>query len=241
MSSHAPHDPHAGHGGHHELTFWEKYVFSVDHKVIGLQYLITSFIFLAVGFALMGLMRWQLAFPGQPIPFFGHLFPADLAPNGVMSGEFYNALGAMHGTIMVFLGIVPLAVGAYGNYVLPLQIGAPDMAFPRMNMMSYWTYLPGGILMLASFFMPGGAAQSGWTSYPPLSIINPGQTVWLLSMVILITSSLLGAINFLVTTINMRAPGMTLWRLPVFCWAQFVTSILLLLAFPRSRPPRCCS
>jgi len=221
-----------GHGGHHELTFVEKYVFSVDHKVIGLQYLITSFLFLLCGFGLMMLMRWQLAFPGQPIPFFGRLFSPELAPNGVMSGEFYNALGAMHGTIMVFLGVVPLAVGAYGNYVLPLQIGAPDMAFPRMNMMSYWLYLPGGVLMLSSFLMPGGAAQSGWTSYPPLSIINPGQTMWLLSMVVLITSSLLGAINFLVTTINMRAPGMTMGRLPVFVWAQFVTAVLLLLAFP---------
>jgi cytochrome c oxidase subunit 1 len=225
------HDEH-GHGGHHELTFWEKYVFSVDHKVIGLQYLITSFIFLLIGFGLMMLMRWQLAFPGRAIPFFGQLFSPDLAPNGVMSGEFYNALGAMHGTIMVFLGVVPLGVGAYGNYVLPLQIGAPDMAFPRMNMMSYWLYLPGGLLMLSSFIMPGGAAQSGWTSYPPLSIINPGQTMWLLSMVVLITSSLLGAINFLVTTINMRAPGMSIWRMPVFCWAQFVTAVLLLLAFP---------
>ncbi|PIR18689.1 MAG: cytochrome C oxidase subunit I [Elusimicrobia bacterium CG11_big_fil_rev_8_21_14_0_20_64_6] len=160
------------------------------------------------------------------------MFPAELAPNGVMSGEFYNSLGAMHGTIMVFLGVVPLAVGAYGNYVMPLQIGAPDMAFPRMNMMSYWLYLPGGIMMLSSFIMPGGAAQSGWTSYPPLSIINPGQTVWLLSMVVLITSSLLGAINFLVTTINLRAPGMSLWRMPIFVWAQFVTAVLLLLAFP---------
>ena len=224
------HDAH-GHG-HHELSFIEKYVFSVDHKVIGLQYLITSFIFLLFGFGLMMLMRWQLAFPGQAIPFFGKMFSPDLAPNGVMSGEFYNALGAMHGTIMVFLGVVPLAVGAYGNYVLPLQIGAPDMAFPRMNMMSYWLYLPGGILMLSSFLMPGGAAQSGWTSYPPLSIINPGQTMWLLSMVVLITSSLLGAINFLVTTMNLRAPGMSLWRMPIFCWAQFVTSVLLLLAFP---------
>ncbi|MEQ1919756.1 MAG: cbb3-type cytochrome c oxidase subunit I, partial [Elusimicrobiota bacterium] len=200
------HDEH-GHG-HHELTWTQRYVFSVDHKVIGLQYLITSFLFLLVGFALMGLMRWQLAFPGTPIPFFGNLFPADLAPNGVMSGEFYNALGAMHGTIMVFLGVVPLAVGAYGNYVLPLQIGAPDMAFPRMNMMSYWLYLPGGILMLSSFLMPGGAAQSGWTSYPPLSIINPGQTMWLLSMVVLITSSLLGAINFLVTNWAQQNTGM---------------------------------
>jgi cytochrome c oxidase subunit 1 len=224
------HDAH-GHG-QHELSFWERYVFSVDHKVIGLQYMITSFIFLLIGFGLMMLMRWQLAFPGQAIPFFGRLFSPDLAPNGVMSGEFYNSLGAMHGTIMVFLGVVPLGVGAYGNYLLPLQIGAPDMAFPRMNMMSYWLYLPGGIIMLSSFLMPGGAAQSGWTSYPPLSVINPGQTVWLLSMVILITSSLLGSINFLVTAINMRAPGMTLGRLPVFSWAQIVTAVLLLLAFP---------
>jgi cytochrome c oxidase subunit 1 len=218
--------------GHHELTFWRKYVFSVDHKIIGLQYMLTSFVFLLIGFGLMMLMRWQLAWPGRAIPFFGHLFSADLAPNGVMSGEFYNALGAMHGTIMVFLGIVPLGVGAFGNYVLPLQIGAPDMAFPRLNMASYWLFLSGGLLMLSSFLMPGGAAQSGWTSYPPLSIINPGQTVWLLSMVIIITSSLLGAINFLVTSINMRAPGMTLGRLPVFCWAQIVTAVLLLLAFP---------
>ena len=218
--------------GHHELSFWEKYVFSVDHKVIGIQYMITSFVFLLFGFGLMMLMRWQLAFPGHAIPFFGHMFSPELAPNGVMSGEFYNSLGAMHGTIMVFLGIVPLGVGAYGNYLLQLQIGAPDMAFPRMNMMSYWLFLPGGLLMLSSFIMPGGAAQSGWTSYPPLSIINPGQTVWLLAMVIIITSSLLGSINFLVTAINMRAPGMTLGRLPAFCWAQIVTAVLLLLAFP---------
>jgi cytochrome c oxidase subunit 1 len=221
-----------GHSGHPELTFWQKYVFSVDHKVIGIQYMITSFVFLLFGFCLMMLMRWQLAFPGHAIPFFGHMFSPELAPNGVMSGEFYNSLGAMHGTIMVFLGIVPLGVGAYGNYLLPLQIGAPDMAFPRLNMMSYWLFLPGGLLMLSSFIMPGGAAQSGWTSYPPLSIINPGQTVWLLAMVIIITSSLLGSINFLVTAINMRAPGMTLGRLPVFCWSQIVTAVLLLLAFP---------
>ncbi|MBI4247877.1 MAG: cbb3-type cytochrome c oxidase subunit I, partial [Elusimicrobia bacterium] len=128
--------------------------------------------------------------------------------------------------------VVPLSVGAFGNYVLPLQIGAPDMAFPRMNMLSYWMYVPGGLLMLLSFFLPGGAAQSGWTSYPPLSIINPGQTAWLIAMVFIITSSLLGSINFIVTTLNMRAKGMSLWRMPVFVWAQFVTAILLLLAFP---------
>ncbi|MBI4374930.1 MAG: cbb3-type cytochrome c oxidase subunit I, partial [Elusimicrobia bacterium] len=222
----------SAHQTHHHPIFWNSYVFSLDHKVIGLQYLITSLVFLLIGFGLMLLMRWQLAFPGQPLPLIGHLLSPALAPNGVMSGEFYNALGAMHGTIMVFLGIVPLAVGAFGNYVLPLQIGAPDMAFPRLNMMSYWLYLPGGLLMLFSFLLPGGAAQSGWTSYPPLSIINPGQTVWLLAMVIIITSSLLGSINFLVTALNMRAPGLSLGRLPVFVWAQIVTAVLLLLAFP---------
>ena len=218
--------------GHPELSFTEKYVFSLDHKVIGLQYLITSFVFLLLGFSMVLLMRWQLAFPGQPLPILGPLLSASAAPGGVIGPEFYNQLGAMHGTIMVFLGIVPLGVGAFGNYVMPLQIGAPDMAFPRMNMMSYWLYLPGGLMMLSSFLLPGGAAQSGWTSYPPLSVINPGQTVWLLSMVLLITSSLLGSINFIVTTLNLRAPGMTLWRMPVFVWSQFVTAFLLLLAFP---------
>jgi cytochrome c oxidase subunit 1 len=139
----------------------------------------------------------------------------------------------MHGTIMVFLGVVPLAVGGFGNFVLPLQIGAPDMAFPRINMASYWSYFLGGVRMLVSFFVPGGAANSGWTSYAPLSVIaTEGQTLWLVGMVLLITSSLLGSINFIVTTIQLRAPGLTFMRLPFFVWAQFVTAFLLLLAFP---------
>src|SRR5262249_3365148 len=135
--------------------------------------------------------------------------------------------------IMVFLGIVPLAVGAFGNYVMPLQIGAPDMAFPRINLMSYWVYFIGGCVMLYSFFVPGGAPQSGWTSYAPLSdIASTSQTYWLLGMVFLITSSLLGSINFIVTIIQLRAKGLDFFRLPFFVWAQFVTSFLLLLAFP---------
>ena len=128
---------------------------------------------------------------------------------------------------------MPLAVGGFGNFVLPLQIGAPDMAFPKINMASYWSYFLGGVTMLVSFFVPGGAAQSGWTSYAPLSVIaGQGQTMWLLGMIFLITSSLLGAINFIVTTIQLRAPGLSWFRLPFFVWAQFVTSFLLLLAFP---------
>jgi cytochrome c oxidase subunit 1 len=220
------------HGSHHE-SFLRKYVFSVDHKWIGIQYGITSLLFLLTGFSMMLLMRYQLAWPGKPFPhFIAQFLGSSNAPGGVMLPEFYNQLGAMHGTVMVFLAIVPLAVGAFGNYLVPLQIGAPDMAFPKLNMMSYWLYLPGGLIMMASFFVPGGAANNGWTSYPPLSIIGTGQTAWLIGMVFLITSSLLGSVNFIVTIFQLRAKGLTFMRLPFFVWAQLVTSFLLLLAFP---------
>jgi len=190
--------------------------------------------FLLVGFLLVLLIRWQHAYSGQPIPVFGGWLGEANAPGGVISPEFYNQLGAMHGTIMVFLGVVPLAFGAFGNYLVPLQIGAPDMAFPRLNAASYWLYLAGGLVMLASFFVPGGAANNGWTSYAPLSDIAPGhgQTMWLGGMLLLIFSSLLGAMNFIATVVQLRAPGMTWFRLPFFVWAQFITAFLLLLAFP---------
>lgn len=234
--AHGGSDAHAAHhDGHHELGFWRKYVFSTDHKVIGIQYGITSLVFLLFGFSLMMIMRWQLAYPGEafPLKWLADFLGADNMPEGIMLPEFYNQLGAMHGTIMVFLGVVPLAVGAFGNYVMPLQIGAPDMAFPKLNMASYWVFFCGGVVMLASFFMPGGAANSGWTSYAPLSVIaTTGQTFWLLGMVFLITSSLLGSVNFIVTIVQLRANGLTYMRLPFFVWAQFVTSFLLLLAFP---------
>ena len=231
-----------GHAG--PTGFWRKYIFSVDHKVIGIQYLITSFLFLLVGFSMMLLMRYQLAWPqpgadfdpenlGLVRGFIAWLFGETNMPYGYMDPTFYNQLGAMHGTIMIFLGVVPLGVAAFGNFVLPLQIGAEDMAFPRLNMASYWVYFVGSVVMMSSFLAPGGAAQSGWTSYAPLSVVAPpGQTIWLIAMVLIITSSLLGSINFIVTTLNMRAKGMTLGRLPVFCWVQLVTAVLLLLAFP---------
>ena len=150
------------------------------------------------------LMRWQLAFPGTKLPMVGRILENVLGPgavtNGVMTPEFYNSLGAMHGTIMVFLGIVPLAFAAFGNFVVPLQIGAPDMAFPRINMASYWAFFVGGVVMLVSFFVPGGAAKGGWTSYSPLADISDkgpaydlifnGQTLWLIGLILLITSSL---------------------------------------------------
>lgn len=221
------------HVAHHEESFWRKYVFSTDHKTIGIQYGITALVFLLFGFGLMMLMRWQLAFPGEALPLIGTLFGEDNMPGGVMDPQFYNQLGAMHGTIMVFLGVVPLAVGAFGNLIVPLQIGAPDMAFPKLNMASYWAFFVGGVIMLVSFFIPGGAAKAGWTSYPPLADIETtGQTFWLFGMVMLITSSLLGAINFITTIIQLRADGLTYMRFPFFVWAQFITSFLLLLAFP---------
>jgi len=239
MASTAHAIPHAGaHEEHHEeLGFLRKYVFSTDHKVIGIPYGLTSLIFLFFGFTLMMMMRWSIANPDQAVPVVGgllHKMLGDVAAGGKISADLYNSFGAMHGTIMVFLGIVPLAFAAFGNFVVPLQIGAPDMAFPRINMASYQVYVVGGLIMLISFFTPGGAAQAGWTSYSPLatSIPGQGQTMWLIGMVCLITSSLLGAVNFLATIIQLRAPGMTWMRLPFFVWAQFVTGFLLLLAFP---------
>src|SRR5688572_6391579 len=236
------HTAHETHAHHHEPSFMRKYIFSTDHKVIGIQYGITSLCFLLFGYLLMAAMRWQIANPGTPIPVVGNLLLKALgpeaAPGGVMGPDLYNAFGAMHGTIMVFLAIVPLAFAAFGNYVVPLQIGAPDMVFPRINMVSYQCYFGGGVVMLASFFMPGGAAKSGWTSYSPLASIADlanridGQTFWLIGMVLLITSSLLGAVNFIATIIQLRAKGMSWMRLPFFVWAQFVTGFLLLPAFP---------
>jgi cytochrome c oxidase subunit 1 len=229
----------------HELSFWRKYIFSTDHKIIGIQYGLTSLCFLFFGFCLVMMMRWQLAYPGQalPWPWLTKLLGDARMPGGVMAPEFYNQLGAMHGTIMVFLGVVPLAVGAFGNYLVPLQIGAQDMAFPKLNMTSYWVYFLGGLIMLGSFFVPGGSAQSGWTSYSPLANITvpgnsletallSGQTIWLIGMVFLITSSLLGSINTITTIIQLRAKGLTWMRLPFFVWAQLVTGFLLVLAFP---------
>jgi len=248
-ASEASPDPHGPSGPPApEAGFGRTYVFSVDHKVVGIQYAITALCFLFFGFVLMGLMRWQLAYPGQAIPIVGEWLHGLLGEEmvgkdgagrvGLMLPDLYNSFGAMHGTIMVFLAVVPLLAGAFGNYLVPLQIGAPDMAFPRLNMASYHCYFLGGVVMLASFFIPGGAAKSGWTSYSPLATVADlahhwdGQTFWLIGMVFLITSSLLGSVNLITTIIQLRAPGLTWMRLPFFVWALLVTSFLLLLAFP---------
>ncbi len=234
--------PSAGHHAteheHHELGFVRTYLFSTDHKMIAKQFMITSLSFLLLGGLLAGLFRWQLGFPGQPIPVIGGMFSDTTAPGGVILPEFYNSLVTMHATFMIFFAIMPLLVGVWGNYLIPLQIGAPDMAFPRLNMASFWISVPAGAIMLASFFVQGGAAGAGWTSYAPLSAspefsgVRMGQILWLVSLTILGFSSLTGAVNYITTIINMRAPGMTWFRLPLPTWSLFITSWLLLLAIP---------
>ena len=229
---------HHGSDDHHaELSFLRKYVFSTDHKVIAKQFMFVSLFFLLVGGLLATMMRWQLGFPSQPMPG-GGVLPETMAPGGVLLPEFYNSLVTMHGTIMIFFAIMPLLVGLFGNLLIPLQIGAPDMAFPRLNMASFWLAVPAGIVMLASFAVEGGAAGAGWTSYAPLSAsgeytgVYLGQQLWLVSLLIMGFSSLAGAVNYITTVINLRAPGMTWFRLPLATWALFITAVLVLLAIP---------
>jgi cytochrome c oxidase subunit 1 len=226
-----------GHGAAHELSFLRKYVFSTDHKTIGIQFLLMSLIFLFVGGLLAMLIRWQLGFPHHAIPG-GAVLPESMAPGGILLPEFYNSLVTMHGTFMIFFAIMPLLVGVFGNFLIPLKIGAPDMAFPRLNMWSFWIAVPAGLLMLSGFFVEGGHAAAGWTSYVPLSAhpeytgVSAGQKIWLLSIAILGLSSILGATNYITTIVNLRAPGMQWFRLPLSIWALFITAILVLLAIP---------
>ncbi|MFQ6046019.1 MAG: cbb3-type cytochrome c oxidase subunit I [Gemmatimonadales bacterium] len=217
--------------------FIRRYIFSTDHKIIGIQFLLLSLVGLFVGGLLAMLMRWQLGFPTRPMPG-GGILPETMAPGGVLLPEFYNSLVTMHGTFMVFFAIMPLLVGVFGNYLIPLKIGAPDMAFPRLNMASFWLAPPAFLLMVAGFFVEGGNAGAGWTAYAPLSAnpefsgVSTGQQLWCLSLVVLGLSSILGATNYITTVINLRAPGMTWFRLPLSIWALFITAILTLLAIP---------
>lgn len=196
-----------------KLSFWRKYVFSVDHKVIGKQYLFLSLFMALVGGTLAYMLRWQMAWPETPVPGMSWI-PEPTAFGGIVPPEFYNAIVTMHGTIMVFFVAMPLLLGALGNFLIPLMIGAPDMAFPRLNMMSFWTIFLASLVMLASFFVPQGASAAGWTGYAPLSSnatysgVNWGQTLWILGLALEFTSFLMGGVNFLTTTITMRAPGM---------------------------------
>jgi cytochrome c oxidase subunit 1 len=202
--------------------------------VIGKQYLFTGIFFLFFAGLLALLIRWQLAYPFEPVPLVGRLL---FRRDGFMGGEHYTQLFTLHGSLMVFFAVTPILIGAIGNFVIPLQVGARDMAFPRLNMISYWTIFAGGLVMAASFLAPGGTASAGWTNYPPLAsdpgmTLGLGQTLWILGIVLAGTSTLLGAINYLATILNLRAPGMTLARLPLTAWSFFFTSVLNLFWIP---------
>jgi cytochrome c oxidase subunit 1 len=222
----------------HESSFWTKYVFSRDHKVIALQYYFLAVAMAIVGGLLAMLIRLQVAGPAETWPRLGKLLPAAM-PGGVMRPEFYLSLVTMHGTIMVFFVISLAIIGAFGNYLIPLQVGARDMAFPFLNMLSFWTVVPAAALMLLSFGVEGGAAASAWIAYPPLSAVKAavpgsgqGQTLWLIAMALFIASFTMGGLNYVTTVLNLRARGLSMFRLPMTVWTLFVSAILGLLAFP---------
>ncbi|MGH9650397.1 MAG: cbb3-type cytochrome c oxidase subunit I, partial [Terriglobales bacterium] len=207
--------------------FIRKYIFSLDHKVIGLQYYFLALVAVFVGMFLSILMRIHLVWPAAHLPLVGEIKP-----------ETYLTLLTMHGTIMVFFVLTTAPQSGFGNYVLPIQIGAPDMAFPVLNMLSFWTTFLSFVIMLAAFFVEGGAPLHGWTGYAPLSAIpsaGPGETLgadlWIISIAVFCAASLMGALNFITTLLDLRARGMSLMRLPLTCWSWFITAILGLLAF----------
>ncbi|MBC1329995.1 cytochrome c oxidase subunit I [Trichormus variabilis] len=207
---------------HHPPTTWKTYfTFSTDHKVIGIQYIVTSFLFFLIGGIFAMIIRGELITP-----------EADLVDRTV-----YNAMFTMHGTIMLFLWTFPVLVGL-ANYLVPLMIGARDMAFPRLNAVAFWMVPVFGIILMASFFLPGGPAQAGWWSYPPVSLQNPtgnlinGQFLWLIAVAISGVSSIMGGVNFVTTIVKMRAPGMTFFRMPAYVWAVFSAQIIQLFGLP---------
>jgi cytochrome c oxidase subunit 1 len=293
---------------HHEIGFVKKYIFSVDHKIIGLQFLFLGLLFFVIGGLEAMLVRWQLGWPGRAVPILGEYMKSmGLWDSAAMPPAFYTQTFTMHASVMIFFVIIPLLVGTFGNYLIPLQIGAGDMAFPFMNGLAFWSAFPAGAIMVAAFFLQGGPPMGGWTSYPPLSgmqlatigdapggllaiqgstwptlaliltylallmavlfvcayyvrlgsravnvpvsllisavsswfllrgiqhVAYDGQSCWFLSIFILGFSSILGAVNYLTTIVKLRAPGMTMFRMPLSTWSLFITSILVLLATP---------
>lgn len=227
------------HEHHHKDTFITKYIFSIDHKMIAKQYLITGIIMGIIGVSLSLLFRLQLAWPEQSFKIFNVLLGDKFAPNGVMANDVYLALVTIHGTIMVFFVLTAALSGTFSNLLIPLQIGARDMASGTLNMISYWLFFLSSVIMVSSLFVEAGPASSGWTIYPPLSALpqaipgsGMGMTLWLVSMAIFIASSLMGSLNYVVTVINLRTKGMSMTRLPLSIWAFFVTAIIGIISFP---------
>ena len=225
-------------GNRESPGFLSRYVFSLDHRVIGLQYLMTAMGMALVGGLLALLVRIQIAWPSHEFRAVSRFLPQGF-DQGIMKPEFYAALFTMHGTIMIFFVLSAALIGGFGNYLIPLQVGARDMAFPRLNALSYWIYAISSVVILVSFFTPNGPAASGWTAYPPLSALkgaiagsNLGQDLWLLAMALFIVSFTLGGLNFLATIVALRRPGLQMMDLPLFAWSMLFVAILGLLAFP---------
>jgi cytochrome c oxidase subunit 1 len=213
------------HAAEHELGFWRKYVFATDHKVIAKQYLWAALLMALIGGLMAAMFRWQLAWPDASVPGWGPMGPQD-----------YMVMVTMHGTIMVFFVAMPILLGAFGNLVIPLMIGAGDMAFPRLNMASFWVFLVGCVVLLASLVVPGGASPAGWTGYPPLSDKVEftgsfwGINLWILGLALEFVGFLLGGINFLTTVVTLRTRGMTMWRLPLIVWQEIAAVAIFLLS-----------
>ncbi|MEJ7557347.1 MAG: cbb3-type cytochrome c oxidase subunit I [Pedobacter sp.] len=231
------HDNHDDHG-HHKETFITKYVFSQDHKMIAKQFLITGIIMAVIAMGLSILFRMQLAWPDKSFPLL-ETFLGKWAAGGRIQPDFYLALVTIHGTIMVFFVLTAGLSGTFSNLLIPLQLGARDMASPFLNMLSYWFFFSACVIMMSSFFIQTGPASAGWTIYPPLSALPTaikgsglGMTLWLISMVLFVASSLMGGINYVSTVLNMRTKGMDLWKMPLTIWAFFLTAILGILSFP---------
>jgi cytochrome c oxidase subunit 1 len=229
---------HDEHHVHHKETFISKYIFSMDHKTIAKQFLITGIIWAVIGGLFSVLFRLQLGYPDQSFPILETFF-GRWAKGGQIQPEFYYALVTMHGTILVFFVLTAGLSGTFANLLIPLQIGARDMASPFLNMLSYWFFFLAGIVMLSSMFIQTGPASGGWTMYPPLSALRQagegqklGSDLWLVSMALFIISSLLGGLNYISTILNMRTKGMSMTRLPLTIWALFFTAVLGVLSFP---------
>lgn len=215
-------------------SFLSKYVFSHDHKYIGKQFLMTGLFGLLAGGIMAMMIRWTIAYPGEPFPVLGNLLFPDTG--GVLSNDRYAMFFTMHGTIMIFFAITPILIGGFGNFTIPLLIGARDMAFPVLNMLSFWAYVVSCIFLTASFLVPGGASAGGWVAYPPLASaqFQPGwgHTFWLFAIYFAGTSSIMGAINYITTVIRFRAPGMGWFDMPLTIWGLWLTAVLNALFIP---------
>ena len=226
------------HHDHHQ-TFVQKYVFSMDHKVISRQFLITAVIMAVVAMVMSIIFRMQLAWPGEKFAFIEAMMGKKWGKDGILDPNAYLALITIHGTIMVFFVLTGGLSGTFANLLIPYQIGARDMASGFLNMLSYWFFLASSVVMLSSLFIEDGPASAGWTVYPPLSALPEaipgsklGMTLWLVSMSLFIVSSLLGGLNYIITIINLRTKGMKMTRLPLTMWALLITAILGVLSFP---------